>query len=568
MFQKSLEFPYDPEFVVLAHYWSGEAYSIGRKYDEAINSYSAVFRIPVSSQNPHHIKARYGIGYAYYNTGQFDKALVHFKEYVDKVENSGNKLFYNDALIRLADSYYANKSYTTALNTFEKAIKQDNPDKDYAYYQMGVINSIQGNPVMAHTHFDMVLNQYPDSRYIDNTIFEKAQLDFEQGKYESAVSLFSRLIQNKSQSTYVPYALQRRALANANLNKYDNSIADYKRILNEYATHSVANGALLGLQEALTNQGKSDQFGPYLASYKKANPDNQALESIEFESAKNLYFSQKYERAIEGFNEYVRNYPGSSFKNESQFYIAESYYRLNEANKALEFYYDVIKQPSSPQATRSIQRIAELESRNKRYPEAIKFYHQLANRAQNKKEQYNAWAGLMESHFMLNKYDSAEFYANTILERGNVNANAQNNALLYLGKSAYAKGELDEAVDHFLNALNTAKDENGAEAQYLVAEIMHKKQQHKQSIETLYNLNSNFSAYENWLGKSFLLIADNYVAMEEFFQARATLNSVIEKSPDQQIVEKAKNKLLLIKEKEIKSQNIEKTDTSEFEVIE
>ncbi|MDQ3395789.1 MAG: tetratricopeptide repeat protein, partial [Bacteroidota bacterium] len=564
MFQKSLEYPYDPEFVVMAHYWSGEAYSIGRKYEEAINSYASVLRTPVTSQTPHHLKARYGIGYAYYNTGQFDKALVHFKEYVDKVEKSNNKLFYNDALIRLADSYYANKSYNNALNTFEKAIKLDNPDKDYAYYQMGVIQSIQGNPTMAHNNFDIVINQFPNSRYIDNTIFEKAQLDFEQGKYESAVAYFSRLIQTRPQSTYIPYALQRRALANANLNNYEKSITDYKRILDEYASHTVANGALLGLQQALTNVGKSDQFAPYMATYKKANPDNKALETIEFESAKNLYFSEKYENAIKGFNEFSRNYQGSSFKNEAHFYTAESYYRLDDSNKALENYYDVIKQSSSPLATRAISRIAELESRNKRYPEAIKFYHQLANRAQSKKEQYNAWAGLMESHYLMGKYDSSAFYANTILERGNVNANASNTALLYLGKSAYAKGDLDEAVDHFLNALNTPKDANGAEAQYLVAEIMHKRQQYKQSIETLYNLNTSFSAYENWLGRSFLLIADNYIAMDEFFQAKATLNSVIEKSPDPKIVEKARNKLLLISDKETKKKEAEKIDTSGF----
>ena len=38
-------------------------------------------------------------------------------------------------------------------------------------------------------------------------------------------------------------------------------------------------------------------------------------------------------------------------------------------------------------------------------------------------------------------------------------------------------------------------------------------------------------------------IADNYILMDELFQAKATLNSVIEKSPDENIIENAKKKL-------------------------
>src|SRR5690606_41991930 len=37
MFEKSLEFPLDKAFVVMSHFWAGEAYNTGRKYDEAIN---------------------------------------------------------------------------------------------------------------------------------------------------------------------------------------------------------------------------------------------------------------------------------------------------------------------------------------------------------------------------------------------------------------------------------------------------------------------------------------------------------------------------------------------------
>ena len=91
--------------------------------------------------------------------------------------------------------------------------------------------------------------------------------------------------------------------------------------------------------------------------------------------------------------------------------------------------------------------------------------------------------------------------------------------------------------------LTSATDENGAEAHYLIAEIQHKQKRYKESMETAFKFNNSFGNYEYWLGKNFLLIADNYVAQNELFQARGTLNSIIDNSPEKEIVEQAKAKL-------------------------
>jgi TolA-binding protein len=157
--------------------------------------------------------------------------------------------------------------------------------------------------------------------------------------------------------------------------------------------------------------------------------------------------------------------------------------------------------------------------------------------------------GLIEDYYNLGIYDSVNFYSNEILEHGNPSLDASSKATLYLGKAAYAKGQNDEAIDYFLRTVNAAKDKNGVEAQYTIAEIQYKEKKYKQSLETLYDLNKTYQ-YDEWLGRSFLLIADNFIAMDEIFQAKATLNSIIEKSPHKESVEKAKQKLAEIEGKE------------------
>jgi TolA-binding protein len=113
-----------------------------------------------------------------------------------------------------------------------------------------------------------------------------------------------------------------------------------------------------------------------------------------------------------------------------------------------------------------------------------------------------------------------------------------------------ARGDFDTAKDEFLTALNTARDEYGAEAKYRLAEIFYQTRQYRQCYETLISLNTDFAAYEEWVGRSYLLLADNFVAMNDRFNAKATLQSLVDRFPLMHIREEAKRKLAELQEAE------------------
>ncbi|MTI20578.1 hypothetical protein E1176_06060 [Fulvivirga sp. RKSG066] len=60
------------------------------------------------------------------------------------------------------------------------------------------------------------------------------------------------------------------------------------------------------------------------------------------------------------------------------------------------------------------------------------------------------------------------------------------------------------------------------------------------------------------------MLADNYVALEDYFQAKGTLRSIIEKFPVEEYKLKAKDKLKQIESLEGKDQNSE-SDTLIFD---
>jgi len=548
LFEKSLQNPIEPKYVAEASFWNGEAYSIGRKYEQAANNYLTV--IGTNEINPELItKTRYGLGYAYFNQQQYDRALFNFQEYVKRATGSPN---FADGTLRLADCFYVTKSYSEALASYRKAVDLKSSDSDYAHLQAGVILGIQRKYTEAVGELDQVLKNYPQSRFLDEAMFQRAQLDFGQGNYNPAISGFSRLIATSKSSRFVPYALMRRAASYYNLKDYNKTVSDYVTVVEEYGTHPVANDALLPLQEALNLAGRAGEFDSHLAKFKNANPDAKGIESVEFESAKNRYFSQDYQRAIQSLAGYINNYPNSPRLTEAKYYQAESYYRLKDNIKSLELHQEISTEATFLFAGRVTARIAELQFKLGNYDKAIPVFKELVRVASSKKDQYNAWSGLMESYFMLAQYDSVDAYAKLILEKGNVSAGAQNKASLFLGKSAMARGDYESAKDEFLNTLNTAQDEYGAEAKYLLGEIFYLSKENKQCYETLISLNTDFAAYPEWVGKSYILLSDNFVAMGDLFQAKGTLKSIIDNFPLENIRTLAREKLKRIEDNELK----------------
>jgi TolA-binding protein len=541
MFQKSIKNTQNPDLEGVTKYWLGESYLLSENPQAAIPYYQQILDVQ-SSLPKYALQAHYSLGYAYFNTQQFALALTHFQVYVSQIQNQADRKYYEDALMRLADCYFAQRNYTDALKLYEQVIHLNYLDKDYACYQKALILHTLNRSAEAKTSLEVITSQFPNSLYYDQALYQKGLIDLETASFAVAISQFSQLINSKSTSPLLPDALLKRGLAYKNLGNTQAAIADYKSLVNDYTTHPNASSALFGLQELLANEGRDAEFAPLLQKFRTANPNSQASEKIYFENAKNAYFNQQYQVAVNSFNQYLSNYPQSAYATDSKFYLGESYFRLADNPNALKLHRQVVQERKSSFLARSARRAADLELANQQFGQATTFYRVLAGSTDSKREQMNAYTGLLECYYQLNKPDSLNYFADAILNQANV-AGAKNTALLYKAKISYRQANYEIALPALQNLATTASDESGAEAHYLVGDILYKQKNYKKSLETLFDLNKRFAQYEKWRGRGFLLIADNYLAQGETFQAKATLQSLIDKSPDAEVVNQAKQKL-------------------------
>ncbi|GAB3755225.1 tetratricopeptide repeat protein [Spirosoma pomorum] len=539
---KSLKFPVDKDLQQGAQFWKAEAYSAGRQYDTAIPLYTTVSQ----GGGNYAIRSLYALGYAYYNKKEYSRALPYFRDFVSKgsrADGADVAAQVQDATIRLADCYFAGKQYENAMRAYDQAIAQNAPDKDYAAYQKAVILSYVGRDAEAKAQFDQVQRQFPNSRFVDESLLQTANVDFEKGSYQAAIQGFTKLIRDKPRSALVPAALLKRAIAYGNLQQYDNAIGDYRKILADYGDSEQAQSALLGIQNTLNDAGRPEEFSQVLGQYKKSNPTSTNVERVQFDNAKNIYFSEKYDQAVQSLQSFLQDYPASPNLNEARFYLAEAYRQTNDPASAIRYYNQVVASNQTEFLVRAATRAAELENSQKNYSQAIRNYRAILNRAQNRADQVTAQLGLMDTYFVYPKLDSSLTIARELAAGGSIVPGAQNRAQLMLGKVAFARNDYKTAKTEFDKTIALAKDVNGAEAQYYLGDILFRQKKYKESVAALLKFNENFAEFEYWKGKAFLLVADNNIAQDELAQAKAVLNSIIENSSDQTIIAEAKQKL-------------------------
>nr|WP_295928662.1 tetratricopeptide repeat protein [uncultured Dyadobacter sp.] len=540
MFDKSLKFPIDEQLYSSALFYKAESVYGLKRVDEAATLYNQIAKNPKAGIYAR--KSLYALGYIYYNQKKYSQALPYFKDFTNNIEGMDAQMI-EDGYARLADCYLAAKNYNEAIRTYEQVAAKGKVDKDYALFQKARAYVYMNREAEARRQFELLIGQYPQSRYLDDAYFQMADIDFQNQSYSAAVKGFTRMINEKPKSQLIPAALLRRAQSYYNLQVYEQAIVDFRKILTEYSDSPSASSALEGIQESYTAVGRPEEFTQVLGVVRKNNPGNEKLEEVEFDNVRNLYYAEKYENAINALQEFLRSYPASKHQYDATYFIASSYDKTNRVNEALQYFGKVVQQNRSTFVAAAAQRSAELEIARGNFNNAVTNFRILSRNAESKKEQTLAWVGLMDTYFTLKSYDSTLYYAKEVINMGNVVPGSLGKAQLYQGKVPLEKGDLKKAGEEFRKISTSSKDEFGAEAAYWAATVLYREKKYKEAETAIIDMGKNFEGFDYWRARSFILLADVYVGMNEKVQAKATLNSIIENSDDKEAVELAKEKL-------------------------
>lgn len=121
------------------------------------------------------------------------------------------------------------------------------------------------------------------------------------------------------------------------------------------------------------------------------------------------------------------------------------------------------------------------------------------------------------------------------------------------------------AKEYFENTNQMSENVLSAEAKYNIAYIEFRKGNYTETEKIIFDFINPLTSYDYWLAKIFILLADNYLELENIFQAKHTLQSIIDNYQGEELREIAIRKMEQINQQEALLNEQNTNDTLEVE---
>ena len=510
-----------------AMYWKAEAIYAQGQYEAALKQYRIFIFNPPSINSPLYNSAHYNLGYCHFKLEDYAEANTWFRKYLrNQKETTLTK--YNDALIRTGDGSLVLKEYDNALSFYGQAIDAKAKSSDYALFQTGIIRGIRGENNEKARIMDRLVNTYPRSIYAGAAYYEKGEALLSEGNFKGAEDIYRKVSRDYPNSEYARKSLLKTGLALYNQQKDDEAMTVYKDVVKKYPGTTECVSALTGIKNIYVSNGNPDGYFDYVKGVPSANVSAGAQDSITYEAAEQMYLKGESQKAAKSFEEYLKKFPNGYYVLNARFYKAESDYRNKETNKALDGYLYVTEQPRSIFTEKSLLKAGQILSIENRCGEALPLFERLEGTADLRENVIEAQAGQMRCHYKLNDYNNTRLFADRLIAGDKVTNDLVREAHLLNARSAMALNDLLTAEKEFAFVAKVPNSESGAEAKYGLAHIQYLNGNFKDSQKKCFDLINQSPSYEFWIGKSFLLLGDNYLALKDTFQAKATYKSLVE----------------------------------------
>ena len=527
IFLRSLKFPMDKKVQALTVYWMAESMYEVRKYGESVSNFERFLDMDGADELPIYNYANYGLGYAAFYAEQYRKAATYFERFLKGGATDKNTI--NDAVTRLGDSFFVLKSYNEAREYYDRIISQHSKGEDYALFQRGMIQGLQGNPDAKISTLNDVLNQFPNSDYADDASFEIAYTYFLKGDGTTAKADLLGMIQKYPRSSYIPRALVTMGLIDYNAGNDDQAIISFKKVIADYPSSEEAKQSLKQIEKIYTDKGDAQTFIAYAATTPIGNFSASEQEGIMFNAANSLYLRGDAAGTVQAVNAYFDKFPTKPiYEKQARFIRAESLVALGKPNDAVNDYNVILNDWTSAYTEKSLISMAKLYIAQKRYNDAITYLKKLETTSEYKADYTFAVNNLLLCYSKMNAPDDVLKYVHLVRENEKSSQEDKFRTGLYAGIADRQKGDTTAAVKEFEYTVANTKTIDAAESKYNIANIQYHKRQYKTSQKTCFDLVKELPNYDYWVAKTFILLADNYVALKDDFQAKATLQSVIE----------------------------------------
>ncbi len=560
-FDRSLEHPVNNDFECASYFWKSEIAFHEHQYSDAI-SYAQEFIGKLGKKKGlAYISPLATAQHAYLNMGY---AALESKNYAAAQGFFNHAQEQNDdpytgmvAMVREADAVFMQRNYSKAIALYDKIISKDTKDADYARYQKGILLGLLGKNSEKISMFQFLIGKKPASAYGSFARYELALTYLENDKYSQALPYLKYLTDTATDKSFAPKAWMKRGFIYQETDMTAQAIEAYKQVVINYPASEDRFSAMEALRSLYIESNKPGEYSRLLKDNNLPSAEGGSVDSTYYAAAETQFANGKIESAHAAFTDYLKEYPHGIFELKAHYYRAECNFHLKKYKEAKEDYQIVLKGPWNEFLENSSRHAATIAYEEKDFALAFEYYLKLATNSSTSQMKELAYSGIVRSGFQASKYHEVAEYADSLMAVPGVSAENMNDALYFKARSIqYSDSTSDQAMEIYDQLSDNKNGVIAAESRYRIAELLFNQGKLKEA-ESAANESIHLSAgYDYWIAKSYLLLADILVKQNDYFNAKALLESIVKHTKIAETKQEAGKKLELVKKLEKKKSKL------------
>ena len=509
-------------------FWRSESYFRINELDKSISDLKA-FNTNLNARTSVNRKnANYSLGYAYFAQKNYSEALNWFLKYIE-METNTNATTYADALNRIGDCYFTVRNFARAESFYGRAASASPNTGDYALFQSAYVSGLQKNYSTKISRLENLITTYPKSEYVDDALYEIGRAYIMLENDARAIATYQRLLDVQPNSAMARKAALEIGMIHVNGGKNEAAITAYKQVIAKYPGSEEANIALESLENIYIEMNDVTSYVAYAKTLGRTvgNVAASREDSISYIAAERQYMNGVYAQAIAGFSNYLNKFcPGGRYCTNAQFYLADSYYRTNDKDKALTAYQALLRLGGSQFSEEAAMRSAEITYDKKNYTASLQYFKQLQSLAQTAENRNIARLGVLRCSYFLNDHQTTISVANEIFADPRSTDELKSEARYNRAKAYLAVNQQNQAIADLKLLAEDTRLLVGAEAKYLLAEMYYLQQKTDEAEKEVLDFAKKNTPHQYWLARGFILLSDIYIGRGNDFQAKQYLLSL------------------------------------------
>lgn len=548
LFRYAVDHNRDPRIKAKAIYWMAESYHQLGDYDNAIYNYTEFLSTSGSRSISYFNRVYYNLAYSNYEKTNYASAVFWFQEYLSNADLKYKGLI-NDAYLRIGDSYFVQMKYAKAIKAYDEAVRLDIANTDYSLLQLAIAQGLLGNYKLKAQSLKRLIDKEKKSIYRDDALSELGKTYLVLNMPSDALIYYNQLINQYPQSNLLADAYLKVGLIHYNRKEDDLAMNAFDQVIQNYASSRSAKEALEKVRKIFIDKGDLQAFEDYLNGVPFADISQSKLDSTAYVIAENHYLSGKCDQAVRDLSNYIQRYPNGIFSLNAHFYRGDCESRQGFLMEAVQDFEYVVAQNTNKFTEKSLSALATIYQELDSTERAIENYEKLLAMGESKSLIEKAEEELLSLYYSNENYDKALEMSNQLLSRQPIDPEIWQESNLLRARIYFEREEYDTSIEN-LDSLSNLSSRRGAEAKYLMAKIYYLKGNYSKSDTMVYQLVDQVPSFPYWIAKGFILLADNFIAKDDFYNARITFQSVIDNADNQELIEIAKEKLDILNKQE------------------